>query len=122
MGFHLFIFAFVASILLAPLSAIAAPQSRDDIDTLLNESKLSGSNISASSGLSYFELDDKFDEPEILDDFEFLDEIIPRPGLEARAGHGPNNPVDAHIDCTGIEELCDSNCYAILCLNRPSLL
>ncbi|KAG9857881.1 hypothetical protein KCU98_g710, partial [Aureobasidium melanogenum] len=111
--------AIFVSIIIASSLTFAAPQVQNDIEGHLFEGKSALTNLTLPSEWDDFEEDDEFDE---FDDFSFLDDIVDRPDLESRAGHGPNNPVDAHIDCTGIEELCDANCYAILCLNRPSLL
>lgn len=38
------------------------------------------------------------------------------------AGEAAAKPVDARLDCNGLEELCDANCYAILCQGKPTLL
>lgn len=38
------------------------------------------------------------------------------------AGAAAAKPVDAHLNCDGFEELCDANCYAILCQGKPTLL
>jgi hypothetical protein len=35
---------------------------------------------------------------------------------------GNGSATMAYLDCTGIEELCDANCYAILCENQPRIL
>lgn len=49
-----------------------------------------------------------------------FEEDLASVSLESR--QSPNNPIQAYIDCTGIEELCDANCYAILCLGQPRTL
>lgn len=58
---------------------------------------------------------DKDSDDEDEDDFSYLENF--NQSLAIRA-----NTVDAYIDCRGIEELCDANCYAILCLGQPQLL
>lgn len=60
------------------------------------------------------ELNDQEDDvADHLDDFGIV---------AVRAKGSPNNPIDAYIDCTGIEEMCDKNCYAILCLGKDQTL
>jgi hypothetical protein len=61
--------------------------------------------------------DYKYDPADQQDDYSYLQsrDTSPNP-LMGRAA-----PL-AYLDCTGIEELCDANCYAILCLAQPRVL
>lgn len=116
----------VLATLFAALPVLAAPYpagTRDVADTLIDD--LSALNVSKvvsnedDLNDEDDELDDELDDEGLLDDYSYLDEVLDRSKAVSR---GPNNPIDVTLDCRGIEELCDANCYAILCLNRPRLL
>jgi hypothetical protein len=37
-------------------------------------------------------------------------------------GDSQNNPIPAELDCADIPQLCDANCYSILCQGKPDVL
>jgi len=43
-------------------------------------------------------------------------------GVMPRALGDAGDPINAFVDCTGLEQLCDADCYAILCENQPQVL
>jgi hypothetical protein len=45
------------------------------------------------------------------------------PALVIRApGDSAQNPITADIGCSGIEDICEADCIAILCHNRPQVM
>lgn len=107
------VIAVAISLLITHSSCAPAPLPVIDVeDQSLETIRSPDANI---TDLIDFE-DDGADTLDDEDDFAYLDEWQSPNPRNAMAAP------DAYLDCRGIEELCDANCYAILCLNRPSIL